>query len=76
MTDAAAVLRATAEAAQMARVHGCVIEVKVGKTRGQGEVYVKIVPTGEAQVQLADAPTVVVPSESSENSEAEDNAAA
>ena len=75
MSDAAAVLRATAEAAQMARVHGCVIEVKVGKSRGQGEVYVKIVPTGDAQVELADAPTVIVPSETSQNGESEDNAA-
>jgi hypothetical protein len=75
MNDAAAVLRATAEAAQMARVHGCVIEVKVGKSRGQGEVYVKIVPTGEAQVALADAPTVILPSEPAENGESQDNAA-
>ncbi|MGN6379138.1 MAG: hypothetical protein ACTHNU_09325 [Gaiellales bacterium] len=75
MTDAAAVLRATAEAAQMARVYGCVIEVKIGKTRGQGEVYVKIVPTGEAQVELADAPTVIVPGKPADDGEAQDTAA-
>jgi hypothetical protein len=75
MTDAAAVLRATAEAAQMARVHGCVIEVKVGKTRGQGEVYVKIVPTGEANIELADSPTVILPAEQTGEGESQDHAA-
>jgi hypothetical protein len=61
MSDAAAVLRATAEAAQMARQCNCVIDVKVGKSRGQGEVHVKIEPIGPAEVVMEDAPTVLIP---------------
>ena len=61
MSDAAAVLRATAEAAQMARRCNCVIDVTVGKSRGQGEVHVKIEPIGPAEVEMEDAPTLLIP---------------